>query len=140
LYKGTLRVAAGPKTTGRTLPLRPEQILLFQEYLTRTRPLLLKNNKTPSQTDAETLLLSVRGNPMKPTSISAMFGRPLSSGQKVTPQLIRQSVIAHLLKSGQDLRVIQAFTGHKRVSSVEAYRLAGLDVLKAVIGKRHPLQ
>ena len=31
----------------------------------------------------------------------------------------RQSVIAHLLKSKQDLRLIQAFTGHKCVSSVE---------------------
>ena len=51
----------------------------------------------------------------------------------------RQSVIAHLLKSKQDLRVIQAFTGHKCVSSVEEYRQTGLEDLKAMIKKHHPL-
>ena len=51
----------------------------------------------------------------------------------------RQSVIAHLLKSRQDLRVIQAFTCHKCVSSVEEYRQTGLEELKATIKKHHPL-
>ena len=71
---------------------------------------------------------------MNANSISSMFKAPLSHSQK-----IRQSVIAHLLKSGQDLRVIQAFTGHKRVSSVEEYRQTGLEELKAAIYQYHPL-
>lgn len=139
LNKGTLHLAGSPKTMKRTLPLKSEQIMLFNDYLNRTRPLLLKNNKSQKEEDRETLILSVRGNKMKPISITGMFKQPMSNGKKITPQKIRQSVIAHLLKSGQDLRVIQAFTGHKRVSSVEEYRQTGLEELKSTILKHHPL-
>ena len=52
---------------------------------------------------------------------------------------LRQSVIAHLLKSKQDPWVIQSFTGHKRINSVEEYRQTGLEKLKAAIDKHHPL-
>ena len=140
LKKGTLHLAGSPKTMERTLPLKPEQILLFNDYLNRTRKLLLKNNKQPAKEDTSTLILSVRGKQMKPISISGMFKQPMANGQKITPQKIRQSVIADLLKSGRDLRVIQAFTGHKRISSIEEYRQTGLEELKAVIDKLHPLQ
>lgn len=140
LKKGTLHLAGSPKTMERTLPLKSDQIMLLNDYLNRTRALLLKNNKKPGQEDKATLILSVRGNKMKPISISGMFKEPMANGHKITPQKIRQSVIAHLLKTGQDLRVIQAFTGHKRVSSVEEYRQTGLEELKATIQKHHPLQ
>ena len=139
LKKATLHLAGSPKTMQRTLPLKPEQIMLFNDYLQRIRPLLWKNNHRPRPQDYDTLILSVRGRQMNAGSISSMFKAPLSHGQKISPQKIRQSVIAHLLKSGQDLRVIQAFTGHKRVSSVEEYRQTGLEELKAAIHKYHPL-
>lgn len=140
LKKGTIHLAGSPKTMERTLPLKSEQIMLFNDYLNRTRALLLKNNENPDYADKNTLILSVRGNQMKPISITGMFKQPMSNGHKITPQKIRQSVIAHLLKSGQDLRVIQAFTGHKRVSSIEEYRQTGLEELKTAIQKYHPLQ
>ena len=139
LKKAKLRLAGSPKTMRRVLPLKPEQIMLFNDYLQRIRPLLWKNNHRPREQDYDTLILSVRGRQMNPNSISSMFKAPLSHGEKISPQKIRQSVIAHLLKSGQDLRVIQAFTGHKRVSSVEEYRQTGLEELKAAIDKYHPL-
>ena len=56
------------------------------------------------------------------------------------PLKIRQSVIAHLLKSGNDLRVVQVFAGHKRAAATEEYKQTGLEELKAVIDKLHPLQ
>lgn len=140
LKNGTIHLAGCPKTMERTLPLKAEQILLLNDYLNRTRQLLLKNNKNPTKADNETLILSSRGNQMKPISISSMFKDPMENGHKITPQKIRQSVIVHLLKSGQDLRVIQAFTGHKRVSSVEEYRQTGLEELKSAVERLHPLQ
>ena len=140
LNKGTVNLAGCVKTQPRILPLKSEQIMLLNDYMNRTRKLLLKNNKKPSQQDRDTLILSVRGNKMKPISITGMFKQPMSNGHKITPQKIRQSVIANLLKSGKDLRIIQAFTGHKRISSVEEYRQTGLEELKNVINKHHPLQ
>ena len=128
------------KTMARVLPLRAEQIMLISDYLTKIRPMLLKNNKNPSAEVLDNLILSVRGNIMKPISLSGMFQNPLKNGHKITPQKVRQSVIANLLKSGEDLRVIQAFTGHRRISSIEQYRQTGLDALKKAIDQRHPLQ
>ena len=52
---------------------------------------------------------------------------------------IRQSVIANLLKAGHDLRLVQAFAGHRRTSSTEQYRRDGLEQLRSAIEKHHPL-
>ncbi len=140
LIKGTINLAGCVKTQPRLLPLKGEQIMLLNDYITKIRPLLLKNNKKPTQADLSTLILSVRGNQMKPISITGIMKVPWIDGKKINPQKIRQSVIANLLKSGQDLRIVQAFTGHKRVSSVEEYRQTGLEELKTIIQKLHPLQ
>lgn len=140
LVQGTINVAGSVKTKPRVLPLKSEQVMLFNDYIRYTRPLLLKNNKKQSPQDLETLILSVRGNKMKPISITGMFKEPLSNGHRISPQKVRQSAITHLLKTGQDLRIVQAFTGHKRVSSVEEYRQTGLEELKAIIQRLHPLQ
>jgi len=140
LKKGSLTLPGSTKTRARELPLKSEQILLINDYITKTRLLLLKNNKKPTEQDKQTLILSVRGNQMKPLTISQMMKEPWIDGKKINPQKIRQSVIANMLKSGKDLRVMQAFTGHRRISSVEEYRQTGLEELKTLVQKYHPLQ
>jgi integrase/recombinase XerD len=140
LVKGTVKVAGSVKTKPRVLPLKPQQILLLKDYMEHTRPLFVLANKQPALQDKEALLLSRRGKRMAPLTISGIFKQPLSNGQKITAQKVRQSAIAQLLKTGHDLRVVQAFTGHKRVSSVEEYRQTGLEELKTSINRLHPLQ
>lgn len=140
LKKGSLTLPGSTKTKARELPLKSEQILLINDYITKTRPLLLKNNKKPTEQDKQTLILSVRGKQMNPNTISAMMKEPWIDGKKINPQKIRQSVIANMLKSGKDLRIMQAFTGHGRISSVEEYRQTGLEELKTLVQKYHPLQ
>ncbi len=140
LNKGTLTLPGSTKTKARELPLKSEQILLLNDYITKTRPLLFKNNKKPTEQDKQTLILSVRGQQMNPNTISAMMKEPWIDGKKINPQKIRQSVITNMLKSGKDLRIMQAFTGHRRISSVEEYRQTGLEELKTLVQKYHPLQ
>jgi len=57
----------------------------------------------------------------------------------LSAKTIRQSVIANLLKTGKDLRMVQAFAGHKKVSSTERYCQTGLEALKLALQKYHPL-
>jgi len=140
LVKGTINVNGSVKTKPRVLPLKPEQIMLLSDYMEHARPLFVLHNKKPKQHDKEALILSRRGNRMAPLTISGIFSQPLSNGQKITAQKVRQSAIAHLVKTGNDLRVVQAFTGHKRVGSVEEYRQTGLEELKTAINRFHPLQ
>ena len=140
LQKGTLNLRGCIKTQPRVLPLKPEQIMLFNNYIQYCRPLFLRRNQNPKQEDLEAFILSRTGTKMHPTALSGIFCKPLANGQKITIQKVRQSAIAHILKTGKDLRVVQAFTGHKQIGSVEAYRQSGLDELKTAIERLHPLQ
>jgi len=54
-------------------------------------------------------------------------------------QQIRQSVIAHWLKS-HDVRKEQYMAGHKWVSSTERYQQTDLQDLQTKLDKYHPLQ
>jgi site-specific recombinase XerD len=143
LEKGTIRVkgnaclpARQVKNNGRTLDLKPSQIMLLHNYLNKTRELLLKKNKTES----EALLIGNTGNRILPHGISRTINLGRKQTEKMKPLKIRQSVIAHLLKSGNDLRIVQVFAGHKRAAATEEYKQTGLEELKAAIQKHHPLQ
>jgi integrase/recombinase XerD len=76
---------------------------------------------------------------MNPHGISRHINQYRSEGEKITPFKIRQSAIKNLLRKGNDLRIVQVFAGHRRSSSTEAYKQTGLEELKNVIQKYHPL-
>ncbi len=65
--------------------------------------------------------------------------KPYFTDRKLNAKTIRQSVIANLLKSGHDLRLVQVFAGHKYPGTTENYRQTGIEELKAGIEKYHPL-
>lgn len=65
--------------------------------------------------------------------------RTLFKGRKLNPKTIRQSVITNLLKQGKDLRIVQAFAGHKYPSTTEQYKQTGVEELKTQILKYHPM-
>jgi site-specific recombinase XerD len=143
LEKGTIRVkgnaclpARQVKNNGRTLDLKPSQIMLLHNYLNETREQLIKRNGTIS----EALLLGNTGKRILPHGISRTINLGRKPTEKMQPLKIRQSVIAHLLKSGNDLRIVQVFAGHKRAAATEEYKQTGLEELKAAIQKHHPLQ
>ena len=135
LSVATIYIRPTHKTNARTLNLVPQQILLLQEYLSITRPQLLK---TPS----EKLILTKRGTAEKGEGIHYLCEtyRHLFPTKRLTPTTIRQSVIANLLKQGKDLRVVQVFAGHKKVSATERYRQNNLEALQQAIQKFHPLK
>ncbi len=128
----------------RTLALKPKQILLIDRYINQDRPGLQKRSGTTS----EKLLLTKYGKPIKPAAINRQINASagLSTGHghkkfmKMTPLKIRQSVIHHKLKSGHNVRVVQAFAGHRSILSTEAYQTNRLEELKVGINKYHPLQ
>ena len=135
LNTGSIYIKATAKTAGRTLQLKPNQILLFHQYITEIRPKLLSGN--PSNA----LLIGIRGEAMKGEDITKHVKRSfkqLYPARKVNAQTIRQSVIANLLKQGHDLSVVQGFAGHKYPSTTERYKQSEIETLKAAINKHHP--
>jgi site-specific recombinase XerD len=136
LETGTVRIRSTAKTNGRELSLKPSQILLFYTYIREIRPLLLKEGAS------DRLLIGQRGEPMSAEDMTKHVKRSFVErypGRTVNAQTIRQSVIAHLLKQGHSLSVVQVFAGHKYPSSTERYRQNEIETLKVAVQKYHPL-
>ena len=88
--------------------------------------------------ESETFILTKQGNTLNPHLISNLINE--EKGQRFLPLKIRQSVIANLLKEKNDLRLVQVFTGHKKSSTTERYRLTELEELQNAVNNFHPIQ
>jgi site-specific recombinase XerD len=120
----------------RTLALKPHQIMLFHQYIETIRAYLLEKHKT----ETDLFLVSARAEGIKSAGINSLINQNKKHQDKMSPQKIRQSVIANLLKQNNDIRMVQAFAGHKRIGTTESYKQSGLEALKASIEQLHPLQ
>jgi integrase/recombinase XerD len=142
LAKGTVHIRHTHSKKDRILALQSNQILLIYNYLNIERPILLARN-----TDADyendnpylNVIINNEGRPMNPHGISRHLNQYRAKDERITPFKIRQSAIKNLLRKGNDLRIVQVFAGHRRSSSTEAYKQTGLEELKNVIQKLHPL-
>lgn len=135
LEQGTIYIKPGRKTNGRTLKLQAKQIYWLMTYIQEDRPKLLK-------VESEKLIISKLGTEETGEGISYIIEtcRHLFPNRKLNAKTIRQSVITNLLKSGADLRLVQAFAGHKYPSTTEMYKQTQIEELKQQIIKYHPLQ
>jgi len=115
--------------------LKPKQIYWLINYIEKDRPKLLK-------VKTEKLVITKVGTAEMGEGICYIIEtlRHLFPNRKLNPKTIRQSVITNLLKAGKDLRLVQAFAGHKYPSATERYKQTDLEELKHQIQKYHPLQ
>ncbi len=137
LDRGTINIKSQSKTNGRTLQLKPTQIMVLHQYLHEVR---IKLNRDPNE---EKLLIGKTGNPIPAEDITKHIKRShkgMYAPRKVNCQTIRQSVITNLLKQGNDLRIVQVFAGHKNPGTTEKYKQSGVEALKTAIQQYHPLR
>ena len=154
LEAGTIRVKGNTKNKGRTLSLKPNQILLFHNYLKndrkkyhkkqacteRSRSTCTERSRSKPSKRVDYFLMNDKGLQLWQGGINRMINHNRDKQNKLIPLKIRQSVIAHLLKENNDIRIVQEFAGHRRTASTEAYKQTGLEELKSAIEKLHPLQ
>ena len=140
LKEAVIKAKGGYKQKSRTLALQASQILLLHSYITEDREKILKNNKRLTLDDETALILGNTGIRLFAGSINRIINKDRPKHDKLIPQKIRQSVIKHLLKSNNDLRIVQVFAGHNKAASTEEYKQTGLEELKTLIQKLHPLE
>ena len=135
LETGNIKIKPTRKINGRTLPLQSTQIMLFYKYLDEVRAKLIK------ETTNETFLINLRGSPITGEDVQYLIETMQNRfpGRKLNPQTIRMSVIRNMLKAGGDLRVVQVFAGHKKISSTERYQSSASEALKTAVNLYHPL-
>lgn len=150
LKEGKIYIPGGRKRNGRTLELKPFQILEMHEYLNKTRPEILNSINKPKparkpdkidKTKLENqLFISINGSGNLKNSLLHMFRNIRKTDPQVLhPKQVRASVLTYWLKN-HNLREVQYMAGHKYVSSTERYQLNNLDNLQKKIDEHHPLK
>ncbi len=117
----------------RTLNLEAFQIMQLHEYINKIRPEILKRKNTKT----DQLFISMQGKPELKGTLHEIF-KGMKSKAKNANQ-IRISVITNKLKTN-NLREVQYFAGHKKVSTTEYYKLGNIEDLKKDIEKYHPMK
>lgn len=136
LENGSVFIGSSAVTNERELKLRSEQIMSLYKYINEDREkLLMKINKS-----LKSLFLTSESSIGNETVCIIL--RKIQEDFKpriLNPVKVRQSVIANKLKY-HDLRVVQAFSGHKTTSSLQRYQQNNIEQLKESINKYHPLK
>ncbi|PTD14303.1 hypothetical protein C6N29_07570 [Flavobacterium columnare] len=133
LYKGKIHIPKTNKTNGRTLELKPWQLMEIMEYIKEIRPQIVPKHE-------ESLFTSSYGN----TNISNVL-KKLSEELKLINYnyqnaiQIRNSVIVNYLKTN-NLRKTQYFAGHRYISSTERYQQDNLEELHEMVNSFHPIK
>lgn len=131
LEEATILARGDERTNRRTLPLKARQTHLLYEYQHKERPRSASNK----------LFIGMRGEPMSSDSLARIVQgyQYLFPEKTLTCQTIRMSVTRNLLKEGKDVRMVQAYMGHKSAGTTEKYKQSHTEELKAEIQKYHPL-
>ncbi len=136
LKKGTLTIPASHKGAERELKLAPHQILVLHNYLTVTRPILLKTLGPYEREAAETKETLFPGDSRNYLQHFKLSLRKINPRLKDTHQ-IRNSTILQWVKM-YGLRQVQYMAGHKQVSTTERYTRQDTDNLRDKLIKYHP--
>jgi integrase/recombinase XerD len=134
LLVGDIELAAGEIFVGQSVSNRARKLPLLAAQVLELQVLMA------GRSVAEHLILTRYGKALQASSISRMINSHRPKDHRFLPSRIRQSVIAHKLQAGHDTRIVQAFAGHRQLSTTEGYKQDELERLRAGIVKYHPLR
>ena len=123
---GVVRVR-GKGNKERLVPVGDQALRALDAYLAGRRKGPLFLNPRGGRLTVRSLHRIVRASAKR-----AGFHRPVS------PHTLRHSFATHLLDEGADLRVIQEFLGHARLSTTQRYTHVSADHLMKVYDRAHP--
>lgn len=126
----------GKGSKERIVPVGRYAQRALQNYLVRTRPLLVAKGKgTPS------VFLNQRGSRLSRQSVWQVISDAAEAaelGVEISPHTLRHSFATHLLEGGADVRVVQELLGHSSVATTQIYTLVTVDSLRETYALAHP--
>jgi site-specific recombinase XerD len=122
LVKGSIYIPSSHRSNSRTLPLKAEQIIPFQAYMSSLAP-------------QQEVLFSKNMGLMIEYLVDILQKEDLKFKSY---QQVRNSVLVNWLKQ-YNSREVQYMAGHKYISSIEKYQEEDLSDLQQAIAKFHPL-
>ena len=142
LEEGIVNIKENSQAQGRELKLKRNQVFNLYKYQNEIRLKLLNRQRASEKIKNENILFLTEEGKANNETVCLILRKMQESfkPRKLNPVKVRQSVIANKLKQGFDLRIVQAFSGHKTTSSLQRYQQNNVEQLKASIDKFHPLQ
>lgn len=137
LHGGYIRVF-GKGSKERVVPLGEHAVKALKAYLRRGRPQLLKEHGGRLE---GALFLNKSGKRISARGIRGVvksYAVKAGIAGRVSPHTLRHSFATHLLDGGADLRTVQDFLGHARLSTTQVYTHLSKERLKRVYNKTHP--
>lgn len=134
LNRGFL-IVMGKGSKERAVPLGETAVDCVRDYLSGSRPLLLKG------TDCESLFVSLRRRAMTRQMFwerIKLYASRSGIGTNISPHTLRHSFATHLLDNGADLRAVQAMLGHADISTTQIYTHVSRERLRKIHEKHHP--
>mgnify|MGYP005838557801 CR=1 FL=1 len=126
----------GKGSKERLIPIGSSAIFWIEEYLKKSRPLLLKKAKSENY-----LFLNSRGTKISRMGIWKIVERYVKEAdinKDVHPHTFRHSFATHLLEGGADLRAVQEMLGHADISTTQIYTHIDRDYIKQIHKQFHP--
>ena len=130
-----LAVIKGKGVKSRIVPVGEYATRFTEGYIKLIRPWMARENETAL------FVSSTTGKRLSLKSLDKFIQKIIrQSGitKRVTPHTFRHSMATHMLRSGADLRHIQAILGHASLSSTEIYTHLTREDLHRMLKKCHP--
>ncbi len=135
-----VNVRSGKGDKQRLVPIGATAAEALINYLTKARPLFLKNASATAL-----FLVGTRcgqtGRRLGAGSIANVVraaARRSELGKHVTPHALRHTFATHLLRAGADVRHVQELLGHNRIDTTETYTHLDLSDLAQAHARAHP--
>ena len=127
----------GKGSKERIVPLGRYAVAALEEYLVRTRPLLLSKG---SRSESALFLNSRGGRMTRQSAWQIVVRAAVATGLdgRVSPHVFRHSYATHLLDGGADIRVVQELLGHSSVTTTQIYTLITIDKVRESYSAAHP--
>jgi integrase/recombinase XerD len=126
----------GKGSKERLVPIGTSAIKWIEEYLSKSRPLLVKKVKSEN-----ILFLNIRGTKLSRMGIWKIVNQNTEAAgikKEVHPHTFRHSFATHLLEGGADLRAVQEMLGHADISTTQIYTHLDREYIKQIHRDYHP--
>lgn len=119
----------------RLVPLGEEALAWLEEYLAKSRPLLL------GTVQSGFLFVTRRGGPMTRQAfwyLIKRYARQAGIVKSISPHTLRHAFATHLINHGANLRAVQMLLGHSSLSTTQIYTHVAQARLKDLHARFHP--
>lgn len=126
----------GEHGKARIVPIGRPARQALEEYIYDARQTILKNKD-----EQDALFLNLSGERMTRQGLWKIlkeYAEKADIEKKITPQILRNSFAAHMIRNGADLKSLQELMGYEDITATQIYLTVSKNRIKEVYDNAHP--